>query len=74
MRDVTHHPLTTNDEARQQLGAGCHSVDAGGGQRFPGDDVGPLHIVLAAGGVLYGRSAGVDIGKARQYILFPSGE
>jgi hypothetical protein len=73
LRGVARSPLTANDDARQQFGAGCHAVDAGGGERFPGDAVGSLNIILAAGGVLYGRSAAVGIGKVCQDILFASG-
>lgn len=52
--------LRAND--LQALFAG-HTLDAHGGHRFPFYDLGPVHLYLAAGGVLYGTShESVDVG------------
>jgi hypothetical protein len=49
-----------------------HTLDAHGGHRFPFYDRGPVHLYLAAGGVLYGTShEGIDVGT---WLITPDGQ
>ena len=49
-----------------------HTLDAQGGHRFPFYDRDPVHLYLAAGGILYGTSPeGVDVGT---WHITPDGQ